>query len=178
LVELGTILSFIQAFGIVVGVVYYKMNIQNNQRNQELTLETRKAQTFMSIYQTVMSKEFQRDSEDILHNWEWEDMDDFYTKYGSIQDHALSAYVTRTYDGIGTLVRSGLVDPELVYDLTYVIVLEMWEKYGSFVKELRQRYNAPQVYQDFEYLYDVPVEVRKRRGHPASDLKDQIKLAR
>jgi len=39
---------------------------------------------FMSLYQTVMSKEFQRDSEEILHNWKWKDMDDFYDKYESI----------------------------------------------------------------------------------------------
>jgi hypothetical protein len=181
--ELVTVLSFIQAAGIVVGVAYYILNIRISQRNQELmlkaqqqTLETRQAQMFMNVYQTVMSKEFQRDSEEILHNWKWKDMDDFYDKYGSIQEHALSAYVTRTYDGIGTLVRSGLVDPELVYDLTYVMVVEMWEKMGPMMREFRQRYNAPQVYQDFEYLHDVLVEIRGRRGHPASDLKEQIRL--
>ncbi len=178
MVELGTVLSFIQAAGIVVGVAYYIMNIRISQRNQKLTLETRQAQTFLSVYQTVMSKEFQRDSEEILHTWEWKNMDDHYAKYGSIQEHALSAYITRTYDGIGTLVRSKLVDPELVYDLTYVMILEMWEKYAPMIKEVRQRYNAPQVYQDFEYLYDVLVDIRRRRGHPVSDLKEQIKISR
>ena len=178
MVEIGTILSFIQEAGIIVGVAYYIMNIQNNQRNQQLTLETRQAQTFMNIYQTVMSKEFQRDSEEILHTWNWKDMDDHYAKYGDIQEHALGAYVCRTYDGIGTLVRSKLVDPELVYDLTYVMVLEMWEKFASVTYEVRKRYNAPQVYQDFEYLYDVLVEIRRRRGHPVSDLKEQIKISR
>lgn len=177
MVEFNTLLSFIQAFGIIVGVAYYIMNIQNNQRNQQLTLETRQAQTFMNIYQIVMSKEFQRDSEEILHTWEWKDMDDHYAKYGAIQDHALSAYITRTYDGIGTLVRSKLVDPELVYDLTYVMVLEMWEKFAPMMYEVRERYNAPQVYQDFEYLYDVLVEIRKRRGHPVSHLDKQIKIS-
>ena len=43
MVEFNTILSFIQASGIIVGVAYYIMNIQNSQKNQELTLETRQA---------------------------------------------------------------------------------------------------------------------------------------
>jgi len=42
--------------------------------------------------------------------------------------------------------------------------------------ESRHVKRASLVYQDFEYLHDVLVEIRKRRGHPPSDLKEQIKL--
>ncbi len=36
MVEFSTILSFIQAGGIIVGVTFYILNIQNNQRNHEI----------------------------------------------------------------------------------------------------------------------------------------------
>ncbi|HEX9915252.1 MAG TPA: hypothetical protein VGB32_10060 [Candidatus Bathyarchaeia archaeon] len=39
MVEVDTILSFIQASGIIVGVAYYIMNIRISQRNQELMLK-------------------------------------------------------------------------------------------------------------------------------------------
>jgi hypothetical protein len=41
MVEFDTILSFIQATGIIVGVGYYILNIENNRKNQELALKTR-----------------------------------------------------------------------------------------------------------------------------------------
>ncbi len=133
----------------------------------------------MSIYQTIMSKEFQRDSEEILHKWEWRDMDDYIEKYGNhLNEHTTAAYIQRTYDGVGTLVRNGLVDSELVYDLTYVMVLEMWEKFAPLLIDLRRRFNAPQVYSDFEYLYDVLAGIREKRGHQKTDLKTDYRFTR
>ncbi len=167
------------ALGVCVAAVYYVYNMRLSRRNQELMLksqkqnvETRQLQIFMSIYQTIMSKQFQRDSEEILHKWEWKDIDEYIKKYGNhLDSHSNAAYIQRTYDGVGTLVRSGMVDPELVYDLTYVMVLEMWEKFAPAMHELRRRFNAPQVYVDFEYLYNALVAIRDRRGHPKTDLK-------
>jgi hypothetical protein len=167
------------ALGVCVAAVYYVYNMRISRRNQELMLksqeqnvETRQLQIFMSIYQTIMSKQFQRDSEEILHKWEWKNIDDYIEKYGNqLDSHSNAAYIQRTYDGVGTLVRSGMVDSELVYDLTYVMVLEMWEKFAPEVLELRRRFNAPQVYVDFEYLYNVLIAIREKRGHPKTDLK-------
>ena len=183
--EIQAAYYMVAATGVLVAAGYYVMNIRTNQRNQELMLkaqnqsvETRQLQIFMSIYQTIMSKEFQRDSEEILHRWEWKDIDDYITKYGNhLDSHSNAAYIQRTYDGVGTLVRSGMVDPELVYDLTYVMVLEMWEKFASIVIELRRRFNAPQVYVDFEYLYGVLAGIRANRGYPRTDLKAKYRVS-
>jgi hypothetical protein len=185
LVEIQAAYYMVAATGVLVAAAYYVMNIRTNQKNQELILksqeqsvETRQLQIFMNIYQTIMSKEFQRDSEEILHKWEWTDTDDYLQKYGNhLDEHTIAAYVMRTYDGVGTLIRKGLVNPELVYDLTYVMVLEMWEKFEAVLCETRRRFNAPQVYVDFEYLYGILAEIRAKRGYPKTDLKAQYRVS-
>ena len=183
--EIQAIYYMVAATGVLVAAAYYVLNIRNNQKNQELMLksqeqsfETRQLQIFMNIYQTIMSKEFQRDSEEILHKWEWTDTDDYLKKYGNhLDEHTIAAYIMRTYDGVGTLIRKGLVNPELVYDLTYVMVLEMWEKFEAVLYETRRRFNAPQVYVDFEYLYGVLAGIRAKRGYPKTDLKAQYRVS-
>lgn len=55
MVEFSTILQFIQAFGIIIGVAYYVMNIENNRKNQELQLETRQAQLLMAVYERYVT---------------------------------------------------------------------------------------------------------------------------
>ena len=44
------VLSTLQTFGLLVGIFYYVMTLRNQQKNQQLALETRQAQLFMNIY--------------------------------------------------------------------------------------------------------------------------------
>ena len=55
MVDYQTIFQFLQTISIMVGIAYYILNIQNNQRNQQLTLESRQAALFMQMYNRLMS---------------------------------------------------------------------------------------------------------------------------
>jgi len=66
MVEANIMLTLLQTISIMVGIGYYILNIQNNQKNQEITLETRQAQLFMNIFNTFSSKEYQKDLENLL----------------------------------------------------------------------------------------------------------------
>ncbi len=83
MVEIGTILSFIQAAGIIVGVAYYIMNIRISQRNQELmlkaqeqTLETRRIGIFQNLSSQITSEEGLKRYYELM-NYEWADYDEF-----------------------------------------------------------------------------------------------------
>ena len=46
----------------MVGIAYYLMILQNQQKNMNTPLETMQAQLFMEIYQTYVTKEIHRDA--------------------------------------------------------------------------------------------------------------------
>ena len=52
-----TIFQFLQTLSIMVGIAYYLMILQNQQKSQQSTLETRQAQLFMQLYNKVVSQE-------------------------------------------------------------------------------------------------------------------------
>ncbi len=66
-------------------------------------------------------------------------------------------------DGVGLLLRDGLLDVDRVYDLMDSTVIPQWEKYGHIVKQHRNE-GWPDAEEGFEYLYDEIMKVRKQRG--------------
>ena len=177
LAEIQAAYYMVAATGVLVAAFYYVYNMRISQRNsalaikaQEQTLETRQAQLFMGIFQTMASKEFQTDFEEIVHQWKWSDYEDYMRKYGPFQnavENGKHATIFMLYDGIGTLLRHGLIDSELVYDLTYAGSIALWEKFLPLVTGWRANYSAPQIYRDFEFLYTEMVKMRDAKGHPA-----------
>ena len=65
------VLSTPQTLSLGVGVIYYIMTLQNTRKNQQLTLETRQAQLFMTIYSRFYTNEFWENTSD-LGKWEWD----------------------------------------------------------------------------------------------------------
>jgi uncharacterized Zn finger protein len=165
------VLSTIQTVGILVGIVYYLTIMRNQQRTRELALksqeltrkaqeqalETRQAQLFMPIYSKFYEKEFMKDFGNVVRNWEWDDYDDFYEKYGVEKNpEAWSSFIATMdyFEGIGVLVKRKLIEASLIDDLISGLVMMYWEKSESYIRESRLRRNYPQFAEFFEYLYN------------------------
>ena len=171
MVEIGTILSFIQAFGIIVGVAYYILNIQNNQRNQKLsfesqrqTLETRQAQLFMQSFNLWLSSGYDNKLTELMYRQEWNDYDDWKEKYGPITNpQAASNYtaVDTFFEGLGTLVKRNLIDPELVDDLMGGDIVAYWSKMRPIAEGVRRDY-VPTFAENSEYLYNVVKKIYEK----------------
>jgi hypothetical protein len=157
------VLSTLQTLSLGVGVIYYIMTLQNTRRNQQLTLETRQAQLMMQIYQELISEANLKTWNETM-SWEFEDFDDFERKYSDPDSFAKRYSVMRMFDGVGLLLRDGLLDVDKVYDLIDSAVLQQWRKWGPIVKETRTRYPWPDAEEGFEYLYDEMMKVRRKRG--------------
>ncbi len=80
MIELSTIRDLVAIFGVLAGFSYYVLTVRANQRNQQLTLETRQAQLFMKIYTAYSSKEIPEAYGEMM-TWEWKDFDEFTKKY-------------------------------------------------------------------------------------------------
>ena len=157
------VLNTIQTIALVVGIIYYLTIMRNAQKTRELTLrsqenatETRQAQLFMNIYDTYSSKQYQKDRERMFMIWEYEDYDDFFRKYGpdvAPDEHAIWDMFCSHFEGIAVLVKRGLIDSELVYDLMYSSIIFFWEKFETVLLGLRERH-GPRAWEDLEYLYN------------------------
>ena len=112
------ILSTLQTVGLLVGIFYYIMTLQNTRKNQELTLksqkhaeETRKIQLMLEITEVIQSGG-QTDWRDLM-SLEWTDFNDFLSKYDAENNpeiHNKRAFIWRTLNVSGLLVRDGLLD--------------------------------------------------------------------
>jgi hypothetical protein len=160
------IMSTLQTVSLMVGVVYYLWIMRNSQRTQQIALETRQAQLLMQIYQRMSTPEYVSDWAEIL-NYEWDSYEDFELKYGS-GDHPKAfgkrAAIWRSFDGIGLLVKKGLLDVENVYELLDSGIIAQWMKWSPIIKEQRIRFGFPNQNIWFEYLADEICKIRSERG--------------
>lgn len=168
------------SLGVFVAAVYYILNIQNNRRNQELSLkaqqqnlDTRQAQLLMQVYQTMYDKEALRDNVHLL-NMEWEDYNDFERKYGSDnnpENYAMRERMKNFYNSIGFLLKFGLVEAEKVYEIAGIGTIESWNKFGDIFLKQRKIYNMPEFALNYEYLFYEMVRMRKSRGYSTETSK-------
>ena len=140
-ITLPIVLQLVQTIALIVGIAYYLFIMRNSQRNQQIQIETRQAQLFMQIF-THQYDIDQRRSLHLLNTLEYEDYDDYISKYGP--DNNPDAYfrigsLGTYFEGVGVLVKRKLVDPTIVDDLMSGRIIDFWEKQRSFALAYRER---------------------------------------
>ncbi len=168
-VSLQTLLTYLTLISVPVGVFYHIMTLRNTRKNQELQLETRQAQLFMQIYQDMSSPEHYIRANELL-TMEWEDWDDYYRKYSSENNpeaYALRNSMWYRLNGVGLLVKAGLIDVDRVYDLMSGTILWQWKKWGDIIIRIREEYNIPGYLEGFEFIADEMVKESESRGYSA-----------
>ena len=90
---------------------------------QEQALETRQTQLFMDVYKSHTTKEYQADVAEML-NWEWNDFDDFVDKYMVSSSNAKYLSYFTNLEGLGLLVKNGLLDSNLLSGYTVTSCIE------------------------------------------------------
>ena len=167
--DLETLLTYLTLISVPVGVFYHVLTLNNTRKNQKTQLETRQAQLFMQIYQDMSSPEHYIRSNELLH-MEWEDWDDYYRKYGSENNpdaYALRCSMWYRLNGVGLLVKAGLIDVDRVYDLMSETILPHWKKWGDIILMIREQYNIPGYLVGFEFIAEEMVKESKSRGFSA-----------
>jgi hypothetical protein len=148
------------AIGVCAAAVYYIMVLRATQQNMKITLETRQTQLYMQIYQQIADEKFGKNYVELL-NMTWKDYDDFEKKYGSDEHpekYALRWNLWYISDGVGYMVRRGMIDVETVLNLGGSTFKAMWEKSKDIVIEQRRRYGLPGLLNNWEYLVN---EIKK-----------------
>jgi hypothetical protein len=157
MVDAQTISIIFAGLSIGVAAIYYTLTLSSSQRAQKLQIETRQAQLFMQTYHKWIDKDLHLVNHKV-QAYEWEDFDDFMGKYGPEVDMDAYSDFTRIlsyFEGIGVLIKRGLIDPYIVDDLMSMNIIRLWEKYEPLTISMREYLNAPQAGEWWEYLYNT-----------------------
>jgi hypothetical protein len=169
LAEIGLILQTISvmsaATAAVIGVRSY---INSNKRAEEAkrkeqetremelkaqqqNLETRQAQLFMGVYQTSYTYE-QMNAQNIVFKLKLKDAND-YEILGQDSERYNAFYsVAMWLEGLGVLVREGLIEIRLVSELSSGYIQWWWSTFGAFVINVRRERSFPRYCVEIEYL--------------------------
>jgi hypothetical protein len=153
---LSVVLQIFQTIALIVGIAYYLFIMRNSQRTQEMTLKNRQAQLLMQMWNRTQSKEFTRDSS-TMSQMEWKDYDDFFEKYSPESNpEAFDAWLSvgNFCEGLGVMVKNGLIEPSLVDDLESRLIVSTWERFSPIIIEMRKRKSYPTFFEQWEYLYN------------------------
>jgi hypothetical protein len=139
-VDITEISAIVAAAGVLVGVVYYIMDLRHNARAREMEMSRMVTSDFNSEqgtkrYATMM-------------NLEWKDYDDFVEKYSSRSNPEISSKWTSQFmvwDMLGFLIKRKVVKAEELYEFGGWAAILPWEKY----KDIIQRYRDVLTGQDF-----------------------------
>ena len=132
--------------GVLVGVVYYILDVKNQKRMRQTDLLVR-------LFSNMISKDWLeawekvRDRENLDYN-------EYKMKYGFVEANQVYLF----YDQLGRLLQKGLIDIDLL-PVEVGQVANAWEKLGFVLEGSRRKFNEPRLGSGFEYLYK---EVKKR----------------
>jgi len=159
------VLSALQTTGLLVGIFYYIMTLRNAQKSQRLAEESRQLQ-YLLQFSNMATLEGSKMYIELL-NMEWTDYDDFERKYGS--DNNPDNYAKRntifiSFNAIGLALKRGLVDREIVFEQYSEAILTLWAKFADVIKEIRRRYNQPEILSNLEYLAEECVKYMQEKG--------------
>jgi xanthosine utilization system XapX-like protein len=152
MLDVTEISAMVAAAGVLVGVIYYILDIRNQAKKRQTDLTMRMYTSWVS---EEMTKPFLK-----VWNLEFTDYNDFKKKYGTYlsdnPENAALLSVINSFTIVGLLLQKKLVDPEI---LSHLPVSMTWNKVKPIVEGVRKETNDPNWYEEFEYLYN---EVKKR----------------
>jgi len=156
-VDITEISAVVVAVGVLVGVVYYVLEIRHQSKVRETDLAIR-----MNPWMNVNGSEL---SDAIAKLWstEYKDYDDFVKRYGPFPsgkpEQKAMILVMNYFEGIGMLLKRNLMDTDFAWDLFGSSYFLAWEKVRPLVEGARKQWNIPDAWSFFEYLYS---EMKKK----------------
>ncbi len=142
--------AIVAAAGVLVGVVYYILDM----RNQALL---RKTDLVMRLFSTFSSVDHRTAGKKVI--WiSYKDYDDYVRKYGAPNSEEPIPSAVDTvlyfYEEVGVLLSKKLIDIDLIDQLFGYNIMLVGAKVMPILEEGRKRLNVPRFWINFEYLYN------------------------
>ena len=149
MLDITEISAMVAAAGVLVGVVYYILDMRNQSKMRQTDLLVR-------LFSNMMSKDWVEAWEKVRDR-ETLDYDDYKEKYGFVEVNEVYLFL----DQLGRLLQKGLMDLDLLPLETGQISI-MWEKLSPMVEGSRRKFNEPKLGCGFEYLYNEVIKKEQR----------------
>jgi hypothetical protein len=153
LVDLTEISAVATAVGVLVGVVYYILEIRHQSRLRQTESVTR-----LSPYFNMNAREMQEAITQVC-SIEYENYKDYLEKYSGKAEDTTLKILGNYFEGIGILVDKKLVGADIVYSFWGDIVQSSWEKIQPLVTDMRKDNDDPNMFLFWEHLYN---EMKRR----------------
>ena len=165
------------AIATVVGVRSYILSNRRaeeakskEQETRDRELETRQAQLFMQVFSKYHEEEFWKNYL-IVMSREWKSYEDWKRDRSDLTLMSTKLSVGTYLEGVGVLVKRGLLSPGIVADILGSTVVRYWSKQAEYVREFRVRTSFPEYYEYVEYLYDEVMKLRPPGYAPKVDYR-------
>jgi len=159
MVDIVEVSAIIAAAGVLVGVVYYILDLRHQTKIRETDLLVRLTEPFVD-------KEFNSALLLVL-GCKYENYDDYVKRYGSAATPPITQEqkefrlaliaVMNEMELFGQLLKRRIVSVDFMYDTFSGIAL--WEKVKPLVYGFRRDQNSPRLWENFESYYN---EMKKR----------------
>lgn len=159
--DVQTISVVVAASGLLIAAInqIYTSRQANEQREREL--ETRQAQLFMDIYNRWNTRDIQMAYgnsrfliQPQIHTFEEYDNIVLGERAKGNLEPWFSVQILITYfEGLGMLVKQGLINIDNVEDLFAGRIIWFWEAFGPICEIRRKQLGDPKMYDSIEYLY-------------------------
>ncbi len=154
MVDYASISIVLTGLGLMIAITYYAFTIRNQNR-------TRQAQLFMQTHAQWRDRHFIESFHDML-SWEWDNLQDYADRLLTDTEKVYtSTEVIWYFEGVGELLKKGLIDIDIVFTMYADRFINWAEKYIPILKALREYYVTPWRYRNIEYLYE---QMKKRQG--------------
>ena len=157
MVDIYEISAVVAAVGVLVGVIYYILDMRHQSKVRETDLAIR-----MNPWMNVSGSEL-TDAIAKLWTTDFKDCDDFVRRYGPMPsdkpEHKALTLVLNYFEGIGMLLKRNLMGKDFAWDLFGSSYFLAWEKVKPIVEGMRKQFGVPDAYSFFEYLYN---EMKKK----------------
>ena len=147
MVDITEISAVVAAAGVLVGVVYYILEMRHQSKVRQTDLLVR-------LYSMTMTKDFAEAWEKVMGEREIFGYRDYWKKYGFVEVDELFWF----FEQLGRLLQKGLIDIDLL-PIPYGQVKLAWEKMEPLKEGARKYFDEPKLGHGFEYLYN---EMKKR----------------
>jgi hypothetical protein len=157
MVDVQNISIVLTGIGLIVALYYYTLILRESNK-------ARQAELYMQLSQSFRNPVFLKKYHEILYKYEWKDFDDWLKKYGienNIEAHTNILSVLSLFETLGVLLQRNLIDRKIVEKQASAVLIPLWEKLESVIKEERKIRNQPTMYTDSEYLYEELIKSRR-----------------
>jgi hypothetical protein len=156
MVEIQTISILFAGLSICLAAFYYINILKSNNEARQRELMYLRFQyndlEYMETFTYVMSKPI-KTHEEFREHFDPIEKPEAFAKY---------IFLGTRYQNLGLMLQEGKIDADLLFKIfTPRTIMQIWEKILPHESETRKRFNDPDHYSAFEYLYN---EAKKR--HP------------